>query len=73
MARGGAAVTEKREQELREIVRRQIADALQDDLDGGERIMKEAWEQINHDDFGDEDAIMMDELRSIIRSIKERK
>lgn len=44
-------------------VRRQIALALQDDLDGGELIMKEVWEDL---DNKDDRKIAKDELRKII-------
>lgn len=60
-------MTKKRESQIRQAVREQIAGALQDDLDGGESIMKEVWEDCADDD---EDAAAKDELAKIIRIVR---
>ncbi len=59
-------VTVERRREITKIVRDQIVYALQADLDGGEAIMKEAWEAC--DDDG-ELAVADDALRAIIALI----
>lgn len=60
-------MTKERESEIRKAVHHQIAGALQDDLDGGESIMKEVWEDCADED---EDAIAKDELAKIIKLVE---
>ena len=59
-------VTVERRREITKIVRDQIVYALQADLDGGEAIMKEAWEACGDDG---ELAVADDALRAIIALI----
>lgn len=58
----------KREKEIRRIVRAQVADALERDLKGDERVMKEAWEECV---TSEEQAIAESELSAIIELIRE--
>ena len=60
-------VTAKRRREITKIVRDQIVYMLQEDLDGDEVIMKEAWEACDDDE---EIAVANDALRAIIALIK---
>lgn len=62
------AVTEPRRQELRGIVQKVVTDALNEDLEGGESIMKEAWERCTD---AAEMAIMRRELVEIIRRVQD--
>lgn len=56
----------KREEEIRRIVRAQVVDALTQDLEGDERVMKEAWEECtSKKDL----KIAEDELRRIVALI----
>lgn len=57
-----------REHEIRKAVRQQLICAIEDDMNDGERLMKEVWEELaNNDEFD----IAKDELRKIIERIKE--
>lgn len=57
----------KREKEIRRIVRAQVVDALNRDLNGDERVMKEAWEECV---TSEEQAIAESELSAIIELIR---
>lgn len=58
----------KREQEIRESVRNQIVGAIEADLDGGESLMKEAFEECRSNA---ELKIAYDEMRKIAKAIGE--
>lgn len=62
------AVKEHRRRELVLMTRRQIARAIEDDLNG-ELIMKEVWEECGE---LDEQRIVEDEMRDIIATIEAR-
>ena len=57
-----------REQLLLNLTRSQIVNAIKDDLEGDEQIMKEVWEQCEGDN---ERAIVRTEMRAIITRIKQ--
>lgn len=61
-------MTKKRETFLVNLTRSQIINAIKDDLEGGESLMKEVWEQV--DDESD-DRIVKSEMRAIIGRIKQ--
>lgn len=66
-------MTKKREKELRKIARGQVTAAIEADLPengGGESLMKEAWEQGEDDEDYE---IMHDEMRQMIKQIREVK
>ncbi len=58
-----------KDSEVRRRVREQVASALQQDLEGGEAIMKEVWEEIEGDEQED---LANAELRSIIRWLRSK-
>lgn len=60
-------MTEQRRTEIGRLVRRQVIDRLKEDLDGGEDIMKEVWEEMASDE---EERRAKQELRAIIAAIK---
>lgn len=55
--------------QIRSLVRRQVLFALEDDLKGGELLMKEVWEECETDD--DVDAAKR-ELEEIIEFLRDR-
>lgn len=57
-----------REQFLPNLTRSQISNAIQDDLDGGESLMKEVWEECDGDN---ELAVVKTEMRAIITRLKQ--
>jgi hypothetical protein len=52
--------------EIKKLVRKQISDAIQDDIDGDETIMKEVWEVLDDDD---EYAVAHAEMSRIIEML----
>jgi hypothetical protein len=60
-------VSDARREELAKLVREQVVAVLQDDLDGGESVMKEVWEACED---AAEDTAAEDALRAIIAQLK---
>lgn len=56
------------EHEIRRRVRNQIIEAIAEDLNGGERLMKEVWEGLSN---STEEVIAKDEIRRIRELIVE--
>ena len=57
---------------IRSLVRRQIICALEDDLTGGELLMKEVWEQCETFEHGDAARRELEELVALLRDRERR-
>lgn len=57
------------EARIRKAVRQQIIEAINNDLDGGETLMKEVWEECGD---VDEQRVAKDEMREVIKLIESR-
>ncbi len=60
-------MTESRARAIRKMVRKQIIEAIQNDLDGDETLMKEVFEAM-YDDL--EQEVCYDEMRGVIETLK---
>lgn len=62
-------MTDARREEIRKLVQAAIIYAIEDDLHGGESLMKEVWEAM---DNGSENTVAEDEMRAIRDAIRNR-
>jgi hypothetical protein len=58
--------------QIRSLGRRQVISALQDDMDGGELLMKEVWEECSTDDHVVAAKHELEEILEILRDRERR-
>lgn len=63
-------MTETRKRKIENLVRAQIRMAVEEDLAGGENLMKEVWEELEGDD---DFAVAYEEMRNIISALQPSK